>query len=197
MLFNGDENGVLYRQAIMRKPPNNGIGYIIDLAEITIPGGVIRVDRSRLAFEHELTLGHFGMPHINGVKAEVRQYEEENKKVITASIPCRKLALITYHGWDTITHLIHSGKNAEAEESTVLYAHKKRMDKNPEMELMITAMLHKLDDSEWTTEKLSPIKDIQFVDITPSGSPLGAIIILSTDEKFEIDFGDIDGKRAC
>ena len=30
---------VLYRQAIMRKPPNNGLGYIIDLAEITIPGG--------------------------------------------------------------------------------------------------------------------------------------------------------------
>ena len=45
MLFNGVRNGVLYRQAIMRKPPNNGVGYIIDLAEITIPGGVIRVDR--------------------------------------------------------------------------------------------------------------------------------------------------------
>jgi hypothetical protein len=33
---------VLYRQAIMRKPPNNGVRYIIDLAEITIPGGIIR-----------------------------------------------------------------------------------------------------------------------------------------------------------
>ncbi|MGC3988864.1 MAG: hypothetical protein QM796_04105 [Chthoniobacteraceae bacterium] len=50
---------MLYRQLIMRKVPNNGVGYIIDLAEITIPGGVIRVDRCRLAFEHEMTLGHF------------------------------------------------------------------------------------------------------------------------------------------
>ena len=197
MLYNGDKNGVLYRQAIMRKPPNNGVGYIIDLAEITIPGGVIRADRSRLAFEYELTLGHFGMPHMNGVKAEVSRYEEGNKKVITASIPGRKLALISYHGWDTIKHLVHSGKNAEAEESTVLYVHKKRMDKNPEMELMITAMLHKMDDSEWTTEELSPIKDIQIVEITPSGSPLGANITLSNNEKFEIDFKDIDGKRTC
>ena len=65
-------DGVLYRQLIMRKPPNNGVGYIIDLAEITIPGGVIRVDRCRLAFEHELTLGHFGLPHMDGKKAGVQ-----------------------------------------------------------------------------------------------------------------------------
>ena len=69
------------------------------MAEITIPGGVIRVDSNRLAFEYELTLGHYGMPHMNGVKAEVRQYEEENKKVITASIPGRRLALISYFGF--------------------------------------------------------------------------------------------------
>ena len=30
------------------------------------PGGVVRVDRCRLAFEHELTLGHFGLPHLGG-----------------------------------------------------------------------------------------------------------------------------------
>ena len=96
MLYNGVHNDVLYRQAIMRKPPNNGVGYIIDLAEITIPGGVIRVDRSRLAFEHELTLGHYGLPHLDGKKAVVRQFEDEAKKVITASIPGRQLALIVY-----------------------------------------------------------------------------------------------------
>jgi len=48
---------------------------------VHIPGGVIRVDRSRLAFEHELTMGHFGMPHLNGVKAQVSQYEEGNKRL--------------------------------------------------------------------------------------------------------------------
>ena len=41
ILFSGRRDGVLYRQLIMRKPPNNGVGYIIDLAEITVPGGVI------------------------------------------------------------------------------------------------------------------------------------------------------------
>lgn len=197
ILFNGVIDDVIYRQLIMRKPPNNGVGYIIDLAEITIPGGVIRVDRSRLAFEHELTLGHFGLPHVDGKKAEIKKFEDGDKKVITASIKGRKLALITYNGWDKVTSLVHKGRNAEAEESTVLYAYKKRTAKNPAMELMITVMLHKTDDEEWTEEELSPIKEINTMDVTPSCSALGADITLSNNKKYRIDFKNIDGNRSC
>ncbi len=197
MFFNGVRKDVLYRQAIMRRPPNNGVGYIIDLAEITIPGGVIRVDRSRLAFEYELTLGHFGMPHIGGQKAVVNQFEVGDKKVITASIPGRRVALITYHGWDKLDSLVHTNRNAEADESTVIFASKKRMAKNPAMEMMISVMIHRMDNQEWTEDELSPIKDIKIMDITPELSALGATITLFNDEKYEIDFKDIDGKRSC
>jgi hypothetical protein len=197
MLYNGVRKDVVYRQAIMRKPPNNGVGYIIDLADIIIPGGVLRVDRSRMAFEHELTLGHFGLPHINGKKAEINQFEDGVKKVITAAIPGRRLALITYGGWDKVDKLVHQGRNAEADESTVLYAYRKRMAKNPAMELMITVLLHKTDDSEWTREELSPVKNIEIMDITPSYSALGANITLSDDKTYEVDFIDIDGYRSC
>ena len=197
MLFNGIRNGVYYRQAIMRRPPNNGVGYIIDLADIIIPGGIIRVDRSRLAFEYELTLGHFGMPHLKGQKADVDQFEDDTKKVITASIPGRRIALIAYHGWDKLDSLVHSDRNAEADQSTVIYAYKKRMQKNPPMELMITVMLHKMDDSEWTEEELSPIKKLKIMDITSEDSALGASIVLYNDDKYNIDFKDIDGKRTC
>ena len=162
MFFNGVRKNVLYRQAIMRRPPNNGVGYIIDLAEITIPGGVIRVDRSRLAFEYELTLGHFGMPHIGGQKAVINRFEDGDKKVMTASIPGRRVALITYNGWDKLDSLVHTNRNAEADESTViLCVYKRRMAKNPPMELMISVMIHRMDNQEWTAEELSPIKDIQ------------------------------------
>ena len=197
MLYNGARKEVLYRQAIMRKPPNNGVGYIIDLAEITIPGGVIRIDRTRMAFEHELTLGHFGLPHIAGENAVVCQFEEGARKVITASIPGRRVALITYSGWDLLESLVHVDRNAEANESTVIYAYKKRMAKNPPMELMITALLHKTDDSEWTEEELNPVKEIQIREITPAFSALGASITLFNKEVYEIDFRDIDGKRSC
>jgi hypothetical protein len=195
MMFNGEQNGVIYRQAIMRRPPNNGVGYIIDLADIIIPGGVIRVDRSRLAFEYELTLGHFGLPHINGEKPVIKRFEDGNRKAITAAIKGRQVALIAYHGWDKLESLVHANRNAEADESTVIYVHKKRMQKNPPMELMISVMLHKTENSEWTKEELSPIRNIEIMDVTPVGSALGAKITLSDNKVYEVYFEEIDGRR--
>ena len=197
MSLNGVRDNVTYSQAIMRRPPNIGVGYIIDLAEITIPGGVLRIDRTRLAFEYELTLGHFGLPHIGGEKAVIHKSDLGDKKVITASIPGRRDALITYHGWDKLDSLVHSDRNAEADESTVIFASKKRMAKNPPMELMISVMIHRMDNQDWTEEELSPISDIQIRDITPQYSTLGATITLSNGVIYEIDFKDIDGQRSC
>ena len=195
MMFNGEQNGVVYRQAIMRRPPNNGVGYIIDLADIIIPGGVIRVDRSRLAFEYELTLGHFGLPHLKGEKPVINQFEDGNRKVITAAIKGRQVAMIAYHGWNKLDSFVHTNCNAEANESTVIYVHKKRMEKNPPMELMISVMLHKTDDSEWTNEELSPINNIEIMDVTPVGSALGVKLTLTDNKFYEVYFEEIDGRR--
>ncbi len=197
ILFNGVREGVLYRQLLMRKPPNNGVGYIIDLAEITVPGGVIRVDRCRLAFEHELTLGHFGLPHKNGAKAVVRKIDDDRKKGFTASVPGRQVAFMAYDGWDSVQAQVHRGFNAEAGESTVLGAYRKRMAKNPAMELMISVLLHKTDDTAWTKEELSPLKHIRLMDVMPSGSVIGAELTLADGTKRMIDFKDVDGCKSC
>ena len=74
---------------------------------------------------------------------------------------------------------------------------KKRMAKNPSMELMISVMLHKMGNTEWTREELSPIKAIEILDVTPSLSPLGAKVTLADDTVHEVYFEDIDGKRGC
>jgi len=197
ILFNGVRHGVLYRQLILRKPPNNGVGYIIDLAEITVPGGVVRVDRCRLAFEHELTLGHYGLPHIDGKNTLLRAFDTGRERGVTASIPGRQVALIAYSGWDEVQSQVHRGFNAEADESAVLYVHRKRTAKNPPMELMITAMLHKTDDTAWTPEELSPVKEFRIMDVTPTGSVLGAEIVLADQTVYAVDFKDVDGLRNC
>jgi len=134
---------------------------------------------------------------LNGKAAEIIQFEEDDKKVITATIPGRSLALVTYNGWDQIEHKVHSNRNAEEDESTVIFARKKCLKKNPPMELLISVMLHKTDNSEWTKEELNPIKNIEILDVTPNYSPLGAIITLADDTKYNIDFADIDGRRTC
>ena len=77
----------------------------------------------------------------------------------------------------------------------LFFARKKRLDKNPAMELMITVMLHKTDDSEWTKEELSPIKEMEMMDVTPVFSTLGVKITLADDNIYEVYFEEIDGNR--
>ena len=62
---------------------------------------------------------------------------------------------------------------------------------------MITGLLHQMDDTPWTEEELSPIKEITIMDVMPSYSPLGATITLFNHRKCEIDFVNIDGNRTC
>ncbi|NLT52250.1 MAG: hypothetical protein GXX85_15205, partial [Ignavibacteria bacterium] len=50
---------------------------------------------------------------------------------------------------------------------------------------------------EWTNEELSPIKNIEIMDITPTFSALGASIVLSNGNKYQVDFIDMDGYRSC
>jgi hypothetical protein len=150
-----------------------------------------------MAFEHELTLGHYGLPHAGGQKAEVRSFEDGTRKIFTAGIPGRSVALIAYSGWDGVKAQVHQGFNAEAEESTVLVAHRKRTAKNPAMELMITVMLHKTNDAPWTAQELSPLKEIKIMEITPSNSVLGAEITLADGSKHLVDFKDVDGYKSC
>ena len=114
-------DGVLYRQLLMRKPPNNGVGYIIDLAEITVPGGVIRVDRCRMAFEHELTLGHFGLPHVDGAEGRRRNsLRTEKERFSPRPSPADKSRSLPITAGTACRARVHRGFNAEADESTVL-----------------------------------------------------------------------------
>jgi hypothetical protein len=197
MVYNGTRGDATYRQAIMRRPPNNGVGYIVDLAEVQLPGGVLRVDRSRIAYEYELTLGHYGLPHLGGAAAKVERRDSGGRMVITAAIRGRRVALIAYSGWDGLEVLEHAGCNAEAEESTVIYARKRRFEKNPPMELMVTALLHRTDNGEWTEEELDPVKSIRVLEVTRTYSALGAELEIRDGRKVMIDFVDIDGIRMC
>jgi len=155
------------------------------------------VDRCRLAFEHELTLGHFGLPHVKGKKPVVKKIVGKNLKGFTAAIPGRQLAFIAYSGWDKVQAKVHRGFNAETETSTVLGAYRKRTAKNPAVELMISVMLHKTDDSKWTQSQLSPLKKIELLDVMPSGSVIGAKLTLADGTKRIVDFKDVDGYKSC
>lgn len=169
-----------------------------------MPNGVVRVDRTRLAFEYELTLGHFGLPHIDGVAASVTVVEASARRhVVTATIADRSVALITYYGWDGIEQRVHRGHNAEAAESTVVFGRCRRVDaKSPAMQVLVCAMLHKRVPAgstlaPWTPAELDVVTQLDVDDVSDSGSPLGVRLTLADGTKRVVDFGEIDGYRMC
>ncbi len=79
----------------------------------------------------------------------------------------------------------------------MLYAYRRRTSKNPPMELMISVLLHRTDEGEWTGDELDPIREIRIDDVTATGSMLGATVTLKSGEEFVVDFKEIDGLRRC
>jgi len=63
------------------------------------------------------------------------------------------------------------------------------------MELMVSVLLHRTDDSEWSPDELDPIREIRIMDVTPLFSPLGAEVTLRDDTFYRIYFEEIDGNR--
>ncbi len=191
ILWVGEENGVIYRQITMNA---KGHRAPIDVAEIIVPGGVLQFARNRVYHPHDLTLGHFGLPHIGGVAASVESFERNGCRGLTARIEGRRVALVAQHGWDELEVRTHEGKHPEAEISTVLTASQQRTKLYPGMNLLVTLLLHRCDNGEWSDAELFPIDKLETPRWMESGSSCGALVSLRDGREFAIDFAAIDGR---
>jgi len=202
--FNKIEDGILYRQ--LNIPPV-GLGdpakggrinrgpERIDLADIIIPNGVIRVDRIRVPYRNALQLGHFALPHLNGKAPEISHYEVDGNQAIAAKIEGRQILMIAIYGWDKLSFIRHTNLNPEAKESTVIYAERIREKDYCGMEIMITVMLHRLDNGHWVRDDLIPIRSFKIIPFAPSGNACGVKLKLRNEREYLIDYGNADGRR--
>jgi hypothetical protein len=192
--------GVLYRQ-FNTKPsglgdPNKGGTNKgpekIDLADIVVPGGVVRVDRIRVPYKNELMLAHYGLPHVGGVKTVVETRKVGKRKAIICAAGNRSVAIVPVMGWDRVDSAQHAGKNPEAENSTVIFARRTRHVDYGGMEVLVTVMLHRTDGKDWTVEDLDIVKTCKVVPWTVSGSPCGAQVELRNGKQYDVDFGQME-----
>ncbi|MDF7822757.1 DUF2264 domain-containing protein [Pontiellaceae bacterium B12227] len=190
----GERDGVVYRHVEVKA--HHDVPGRFDLADIVVPGGLLRVDRQRLSTRHEVSLGHYGLPHIDGLAAKVEKRTVNGCECLTASIPGRQVAMVALAGWDGLDHLVHTGKHPEAADSTVIFAKRRREEHYQGMPLLVTLMLQKTDDTPWTDEELSVVKSYKTVSWFKSGQPLGAEVELNDGRSLKVDFGHIEGNVA-
>jgi hypothetical protein len=198
--FFKEESGVLYRQYNTKPeglgdPNKGGINKgpeKIDLADLAVEGGLVRVDRVRIPYAYELSLGHYGLPHLDGAAPEVRRREVNGCPAVTAAIPGRRLALVAVYGWDGVDAVVHDGLHPEAATSTVPCAVCRRQKDYQGMAVLVTVLLHAADDGAWSDADLDVVRSVEVRPWSASGSPCGVGVALADGRRVEIDFGVIE-----
>ncbi len=187
--FVGYRDGVLYRSCDLP-------GWLarVELADIIIPGGVLRVDRISLPFPYQLHLGHYSVPHMGGKAPSVSIKEKDGRIQAICRGTLRQVAMVSYWGWEGIDAAEHTGLHPEAEKSTVLYAHRQGDKPYTGMIQTVTLLLHRPDTERWTGEQLDPVQSVELLDIAPSGHPCGANVTFKNGDSFTVDYGNVFGK---
>lgn len=118
MRYAGEVGGVLYRQIYLG--PSGGHhseGILIDLADIAVPGGILRVDRVRASFPHVLWLGGFSVPGHHCLKentpSDTIRYEIASEETRMAGS-----VMVPLSGWDGARAVHRNGTHAEYRTST-------------------------------------------------------------------------------
>lgn len=186
----GYRDGVLYRQAVY---DYKVLPCFVDMASIMISGGEIRIERVRKIRKSTFYLGHYSMPHLNGIP-EVIQKKIKGKEVLMLKIPGRQLAITNYSGWNKLGTLENTGLHPESEKSTLLYAQYEDMEQEyGPVELLISVLLHKTDNSAWTDDELQPIRKIESIKKGIPNHLGGMKITLKNKKEFKVDFRNMDG----
>ncbi len=189
--FVGERDGVIYRQTDLP-------GWLarVDLAEVPIVGGVLRVDRVSIPYCNRLTLANYALPHVGPKEPVVDTFETDGRPGIEATGDLRHVCMVSYSGWDGLDSVVHEGLHPETDKSTVIYAHRTEEKDYAGMFLAITVMLSSTQPGrgQWTSEELAPIADLEILPWSPTGHPLAAKITLKDGRKLMVDYDDAMGE---
>ena len=200
----GEKEGVLYRRQFFSYHLGAECHWIqaINLADYTVPYGVMRVDKLRLFRKPiTLTLGAYGFPD-NGTEIIIKEqdYRDTKAKAIILKgkdfIGCDKqLAMTIYDGWEEIDYMKSKDTNPDSETSIIVYATLNREKHNVyEPSILISQVITKESHEDFTKEELFPIKQVIYTDAQGYGG-YGPIIVEHRDgNKKVIDFEGIEGK---
>lgn len=156
--WGGEHDGVLYRRTSVGPQP--GQTPTVNLADVFVPQGVLRVDRVRCVFGAQIRLGHYGLPHLDR-PVEVTPVEVDGRSGLSATNGYHSLALIPFFGWDKVDSIEMDGVHPQAERSTLLVVETEFPETYGAFGCVASLMLWKKGSDPWAQEELSTVKAVQ------------------------------------
>ncbi len=152
--FKKYENEIYYRDAVLASDEQ----VKLQLAELPLPNGILRVDKNISSVPANLRLGHYSLPEINGpIKKEVRKVKGHNVHIIDNGV--YQLAMVNLSGFDEVETLETTGLNPVENKSAIINVADSYSP--PKQTVYATLMLWKKSGEAFTNEELLPVKKVK------------------------------------
>lgn len=200
LLWHGQKGGVLYRRYFFGYQSDIEMHWMdaIDLADFSVPEGIVRMDRIRLCQSGmTVTLGSYGFPEVGDT--EVRELSEGSAKAIVlkgrdSQGREKQMAMTVYGMWEGI-HLVRStDTNADAKGSIVIGATFRREELygyGPA--ILVSQVITRESFADFTEKEIFPIRNIIYADPQGCGGYGPVQAELKDGRKISIDYGEMEG----
>jgi hypothetical protein len=154
--FRKFENGAYYRDAVLE----TSTAIKLNLVDIPLANGILRVDRVTGDTPFDLRLGHYSLPDIGaGIKQESKKVKGHEVKIIDNGV--YQLAMINLEGWKTMEFVVAKGLHPVSENSKVVNAVANHPGDSAPI-IYSTLMLWKKSGEKWKEEELMPVKKMEY-----------------------------------
>lgn len=199
--WHGQKEGVLYRRQFFDYTLDRECHWIqaMNLADFTVPYGIVRVDRLRIHRAPTLvTLGSYGFPD-NGTEVIRKSCGKAGAVILKgrdATGAERQMAMTVYDGWEELFLLHSQGTNPDSEKSVVVYASMRRRKQYGGFEpyVLISQVITKESLEDFTEEELFPIAEVLYSDPEGCGSYGPVTLKMKDGSVKKVDFDGIEGQ---
>jgi len=132
----------------------------MNLADIPLVNGILRIDKNNSAEAVSLRLGHYALPQFDKeITTVIRKIK--GKEVTIIDNGKYQLAMIPILGWDATEVVSAKSLHPESETSKVIDVADNFTPDNKESNVYATAMLWKKSGEKWTKKELTPAKSLE------------------------------------
>jgi hypothetical protein len=176
--FKQFNNGIYYRDAVLE----TDTAIRLNLVDIPLPNGILRVDRNLSTSDISARLGHYALPQVKDViKEEKRKVKGYNVQIIDNGV--YQLAMVPLLGWNDMEVVQAKGLNPVSENSDVINVAATFTNNTPNP-IYATLMLWKKSGEKWKEEELVPVRKLSY-----SHKNNTVTVLFNSGEQKEVVYG--------